>query len=367
MGNLHKTALNDHHAELGANMVEFGGWEMPLHYQTGIVQEHLTTRKEVGLFDISHMGRFIVRGKNALEFLQHVLANNGAALEEEEGQYTMIPNKNGGVIDDAYLYRFVPDEYLLVVNAANREKDLAHLEKLSKKFGQVKLTDRTKELAMLSLQGPKAKELMLDLISAGHLPEPLRNYLSTAHINGSQVLISRTGYTGEPICFELFIERKEVGMIWGLLLDKGAQPIGLGARDTLRLEAALPLYGHELDASTSPLEAGLARFVKLETGGFIGCQAIERRRDAGHERALVGFELEGRGVARAGYQLVRSGQPCGVVTSGAPSPTLGKSIGLAYVPPRWTAPGERFDVVIRGREVPVRVVETPFVRSGAPS
>ena len=157
MGNLNKTALNDRHFELGANMVEFGGWEMPLHYPAGIVQEHLTTRKEVGLFDISHMGRFIVSGKNALEFLQYVLTNNAAALLEEESQYSMIPNQNGGVIDDAYLYRFVPDEYLLVVNAANREKDFTHLEKLRKKFGQVKLTDRTKELAMLSLQGPKAR------------------------------------------------------------------------------------------------------------------------------------------------------------------------------------------------------------------
>jgi hypothetical protein len=179
MGNLHKTALNDRHVKLGANMVGFAGWEMPLHYEAGIVQEHLATRKEVGLFDISHMGRFIVRGKDAIEFLQHVLTNNTAALEEEEGHYTMIPNENGGVIDDAYLYRFVADEYILVVNASNREKDFAHLEKLRQKFGPVELSDRTKELAMLSLQGPQAKDILLDLISSGRLPEPLRNFLST--------------------------------------------------------------------------------------------------------------------------------------------------------------------------------------------
>ena len=174
MGNLYKTALNDQHVKLGANMVEFAGWEMPLHYETGIVQEHLITRQDAGLFDISHMGRFRVRGKNALEFLQHVLTNNAAALEEEEGHYTMIANENGGIIDDAYLYRFVPDEYILVVNASNREKDFAHLEALRKKFGEVELIDRTKEMAMLSLQGPKTKDVMLDIISGGRLPEPLQ-------------------------------------------------------------------------------------------------------------------------------------------------------------------------------------------------
>ncbi len=401
MGNLHKTALNDHHAELGANMVEFGGWEMPLHYQTGIVQEHLTTRKEVGLFDISHMGRFIVRGKNALEFLQHVLANNGAALEEEEGQYTMIPNKKGGVIDDAYLYRFVPDEYLLVVNAANREKDLAHLEKLSKKFGQVKLTDRTKELAMLSLQGPKAKELMLDLISAGHLPEPLRNYLSTAHINGSQVLISRTGYTGEPICFELFIERKEVGMIWGLLLDKGAQPIGLGARDTLRMEAALPLYGHELgldpEGKEIPAYANiLARFsVSLSPlkSEFIGRKALTKQYEAFKRivdrdysliadlpRIIQPIALIDKGIARAEAKVFRSGKHVGYVTSGTMVPfwqTDGiglfskqseekgrRAIGLALMDSDLVV-GDEVEIEIRGKRA--KAVIVPYhMRGEAP-
>ena len=288
MGNLHKTALNDHHVKLGANMVEFAGWEMPLHYETGIVQEHLATRKDAGLFDISHMGRFIIRGKDALAFLQYVLSNNAAALEEEESLYTVIPNEKGGVIDDAYLYRFVPDEYLLVVNASNREKDFAHLEALRKKFGQVELIDRTKELAMLSLQGPNAKALMLDLISEGHLPEPMRNYLSTAQINGSQVLIARTGYTGEPICFELFIKREDVGMIWDTLLGKGVLPIGLGARDTLRLEAVLPLYGHELgldpEGQEIPAYASmLARFsISLSPlkGDFIGRPALTKQYEA---------------------------------------------------------------------------------------
>jgi aminomethyltransferase len=341
METLHKTPLNDRHVKLGANMVEFAGWEMPLHYQTGIVQEHLITRSAAGLFDISHMGRFTVRGKDALEFLQQVLTNNAAALEEEESQYTMIANENGGVIDDAYLYRFVPDEYLLVVNAANREKDFAHLEKARQKFGGVELTDRTKEMAMLSLQGPGSKGLMLDLISAGRLPEPMRNYLSTATINGSRVLISRTGYTGEPICFELFCERKDAALIWDMLLGKGVQPIGLGARDTLRLEAALPLYGHELgldpEGKEIPAYASmLARFsISLSPmkGQFIGRPALAKQYEAFKRivdrdysliadlpRLIRPIALMDKGIARAEAKVFRGDNLVGYVTSGTMVP-----------------------------------------------
>ena len=246
MTELHKTVLYDHHVGLGGQMVEFAGWEMPLHYAPGIVREHLATRKTSGLFDVSHMGRFIIRGNNALPFLQHVLSNNAAALEVEEGQYTLIPNDHGGALDDAYLYRFVEDEYLLVVNASNREKNWDHFQTNLKKFDQVELIDRTTELAMLSLQGPLSKDILGALITGGNLPEPLRNGLSTVEVNGARVMIARTGYTGEPICFELFVENNDTPMIWDILLKRGAHPIGLGARDTLRLEAALPLYGHEM-------------------------------------------------------------------------------------------------------------------------
>ena len=401
MGKLNKTALNDHHVEMGANMVEFGGWEMPLHYPTGIVQEHLSTRKEAGLFDISHMGRFIVSGKNALDFLQHVLTNNAAALLEEESQYTMIPNKNGGVIDDAYLYRFVHDEFLLVVNAANREKDFAHLEKLRKKFGQVKLTDRTKELAMLSLQGPKAKELMLDLISAGHLPEPMRTYLSTAQVNGSQVLISRTGYTGEPICFELFIERKDVAMIWNALLERGAQPVGLGAQDTLRMEAALPLYGHELgldpEGNEIPAYASmLARFsVSLSPlkGDFIGRKALTKQYDAFKRivdrdysliadlpRIIQPIALTDKGIARAESKVFFGDKHIGYVTSGTMVPLwqsegIGlftrqsedkgrRAIGLALLDSDRVV-GDEIEIEIRGKRA--RAVIVPYhMRAEAP-
>ncbi|MEJ2727837.1 MAG: glycine cleavage system aminomethyltransferase GcvT [Deltaproteobacteria bacterium] len=401
MENLHKTALNEHHLKLGANMVAFAGWEMPLHYESGIVEEHLTTRRDAGLFDISHMGRFTVRGKDALAFLQHVLTNNAAALEEEEGQYTMIPDENGAVIDDAYLYRFVPDEYILVVNASNREKDFAHLEALRKKFGQVELTDRTEQMAMLSLQGPGAKDIMLDLISAGHLPEPMRNYLSTAHIDGSRVLISRTGYTGEPICFELFIARKDVAATWEALINKGVRPIGLGARDTLRLEAALPLYGHELgldpDGREIPAYASmLARFsISLSPlkGAFIGRAALTKQYEAFKRivdrdyslmadlpRIVQPIALIDKGVARAEAKVFRGDRHVGYVTSGTMVPfwkstgvglstrqTEEKSrraIGLALLDSNLVE-SDQVEVEIRGKRV--RAVIVPYhMRAEAP-
>ncbi len=401
MENLHKTALNDRHVKLGANMVEFAGWEMPLHYETGIVQEHLATRQAAGLFDISHMGRFTVSGKNALEFLQHVLTNNAAALEEEESQYTMIPDENGGVIDDAYLYRFVADEYLLVVNAANREKDWVHLEALRKKFGQVELTDRTQELAMLSLQGSKAKDIMLDLISAGRLPEPMRNYLSTATVNGNRVLISRTGYTGEPICFELFVARQDVAGIWDTLIDKGVQPVGLGARDTLRLEAALPLYGHELgrdpEGKEIPAYASmLARFsVSLSPlkGQFIGRAALTRQYEAFKRivdrdyslkadlpRIIQPIALIDKGVARAEASVFRGERHVGYVTSGTMVPFwqsdgVGlstrqsedknrRAIGLALLDSDLVE-GDAVEIDIRGKRA--RAVIVPYhMRAEAP-
>jgi aminomethyltransferase len=330
-----------------------------------------------------------------------VLTNNAAALEEEEGQYTMIPNENGGVIDDAYLYRFVSDEYLLVVNAANREKDFTHLESLRKKFGRVELTDRTKELAMLSLQGPKAKDIMLDLISTGHLPEPMRNYLSTAAINGSRILIARTGYTGEPICFELFIERKDIAMIWEMMLNKGVQPVGLGARDTLRLEAVLPLYGHELglDAEGNEIPAYasmLARYsISLSPlkGAFIGRTALTKQYEAYKRivdrdysliadlpRIIQPIALVDKGVARAEARVFRGERHAGYVTSGTMVPfwqsagvglstrqsgdKTRRAIGLALLDSDLVE-GDVVEIDIRGKRA--RAVIVPYhMRAEAP-
>ncbi|MBS1237860.1 MAG: glycine cleavage system protein, partial [Deltaproteobacteria bacterium] len=248
MSNLKRTVLHDRHAALGAKIVEFGGWEMPLFYPAGIVEEHLVTRKEAGLFDVSHMGRFTVRGQGALRFLNHVLTNNAGALDMRMvgAQYTLLSNEMGCTIDDAFLYRFSNDEFLLVVNAANAEKDWLHLQRILQSFPDVELINHTEEIAMLSLQGPESRRILEWVLDPGSLPEPMRNAVSVGTLAGVGARIARTGYTGEPLCFELFVKREDAARVWDLLLAKGTAPAGLGARDTLRLEAGLPLYGHEL-------------------------------------------------------------------------------------------------------------------------
>lgn len=322
-------------------MTEFGGWDMPLQYASGIVKEHLATRKSAGLFDISHMGRFAIPGKDALPFLQRVLTNNAAGLDVGLGQYTMIPNGSGGAVDDAYLYRFVEDEYLLVVNAANRENDRNHLESLRKDFPQTAMKDRTLELAMLGLQGPRSKEILLGVIDSGNLPEPMRNALSIVIIGDAKVLVARTGYTGEPICFELFVERDDALNVWDLLTERGAVPVGLGARDTLRLEAGLPLYGHELgvdpEGKEIPIFASkLSRFAVSFSplkGDYIGreslagqFQALERIMHGDYSlkehlpRMIMPLELADKGIARPGDKVFHDGDHVGYVTSGTMVP-----------------------------------------------
>ncbi len=341
MSEIFKTVFHDRHIALGAKMVEFGGWDMPIQYPTGIVAEHLATRKKAGLFDVSHMGRFILRGDGKLAFLQHVLTNNAAALEVGQAQYTMIPNSSGGAVDDAYLYRFVEDEYLLVVNASNRAKDWDHFQSLLGGFADVKLTDKTNEIAMISLQGPLSKEILLGVIESGRLPEPKRNELSIVRINGCRVMLARTGYTGEPLGFELFIETAKAPAIWDLLLEKGAAPIGLGARDTLRLEAGLPLYGHELGVDADgreipifacPLAKFAVSFSPLK-GEFIGRAELQKQFDAFRRitfgdtsdvaalpRVIHPLAVAEKAIARAGAKVFVGDRHVGYVTSGTMVP-----------------------------------------------
>jgi aminomethyltransferase len=386
--------------ELGAKITEFGGWDMPLQYGTGIVQEHLATRKEAGLFDVSHMGRFTIRGSEALPFLQHVLTNNAAGLDVGLGQYTMIPNETGGVIDDTYLYRFVEDEYVLVVNAANREKDWNHLESERKRFPGTEMVDRTLDTGMLSLQGPRAKEILSSII-VGDLPEPMRNELGIVEIGDARVMVARTGYTGEPICFELFIERNDAVAVWDRLTEKGAVPVGLGARDTLRLEAGLPLFGHDLgldpeDKEIPAFASSLSRFAvsfSALKGDYIGREplAIQFRafkeimdRDFTHKddlpRRVLLFELADRGIARAGDKVFRGDEHVGYVTSGTMVPywksegegiesrltgeTGKRAIGMALVSSElWE--GDTIEIEIRGRKTRAAIVPY-FLRSEAP-
>ncbi len=359
MTSLKRTPVYPSHVALGAKMVDFAGWEMPLMYPTGVVAEHLATRRRAGLFDVSHMGRFTVRGPDALEFLQRVLSNNAAALEVGQAQYTFIPTETGGAIDDAYLYRFFPDEYLLVVNAANRKRDWAHLQERLATWPPgpppspppgapaepavfpVTLEDHTSALAMLSLQGPLSREIVSGLLTEGTLPEPRRNELSVVRIGPTRVLLGRTGYTGEPLCFELFLPAERAASVWDLLIEKGAVPCGLGARDTLRLEAGLPLYGNELGIDpegteipllSSPLAQFAVSFSSVK-GDYPGRTALLRQQGA-YRRILAGdFSLTaelpritrpvavtGRGVARAGAPVARNGRPAGWVTSGTMVP-----------------------------------------------
>jgi aminomethyltransferase len=398
-----KTVLYEHHGGLKATMVDFGGWEMPVQYPGGIIQEHLATRKQAGLFDVSHMGRFIISGKDTLPFLQHVLTNNTAALDVGESQYTMIPNANGGAIDDAYLYRFFADSYLLVVNASNREKDWRHMQEVMAGFSDVRMEDRTFEMAMISLQGPESKNILSPVLTKGRLPEPMRNKLAMDSINGIDVLIARTGYTGEPLCFELFIDAEHAGSIWDLLLQRGAAPIGLGARDTLRLEAGLPLYGHELGAHPEnegeeiPIYAcPLARFAVSFSplkGEFIGRTALQKQYNA-WRRVMAGEQedihdlpqivmpvaIEGKGIARSGYKVFADGKPVGVVTSGTMVPywvsrgrgvnaapgeaKASRPIGLALLDSRLHQ-GDKVEIEIRNRKVAATIAPY-FLRSEAP-
>ncbi|MBT8039819.1 MAG: glycine cleavage system aminomethyltransferase GcvT [Gammaproteobacteria bacterium] len=399
-----RTVFYDSHVEAGARIVEFGGWDMPLQF-VGILQEHLVTRKGAGLFDVSHMGRFFVRGKGALPFMQHALSNNAASLDAGIGQYTMIPNETGGVLDDAYLYRFVEDEFLLVVNAANREKDWAHLEAVRAGFPDCEMVDRTLEVAMLSLQGPLAREVM-EGVTDSPLPDPMRNELGIVDIDGARVLLARTGYTGEPICFELFIERGDAVRVYRLLLENGATPVGLGARDSLRLEAGLPLYGHELGhdpegheipAFASDLSRFAVSFSPLK-GDFIGrkplleqFRALKRITDLKFTeidalpRRIRLLEIAGRGIARPGDKVFRDGQHVGFITSGTMVPywstegegvesrfgddSVKRAIAMALLDSELLDEDE-VTVEIRGRETPALIVPyllrgeaPPFARS----
>jgi len=341
MSNHLRTVLYDRHQGLDAKIVEFGGWEMPIQYPEGIINEHMATRIKAGIFDVSHMGRLYFKGSNTLPFLQHVLTNNAMALDIGESQYTLIQDSNGKAIDDAYLYRFKPDEYLLVVNASNRDKDKAHFEKHLKSFQNVEMVDKTFEEAMISIQGPFSKIIMGEIITKGSLPEPVRNSLSIVDINGVEVCLARTGYTGEPLGFELFVDSSHAGLIWDLLLDKGAAPIGLGARDTLRLEAGLPLYGHELGLDherkeipifASKLSKFAVSFSSLK-GDFIGKNALylqylafknimeQRFENISHlPRMVMPVAITGKGIARAGYKVFVQDKHVGYITSGTMIP-----------------------------------------------
>jgi aminomethyltransferase len=358
---LRRTPLFDVHRALGARLVPFAGFEMPVQYRS-ILEEHAAVRERAGLFDVSHMGQLWLSGPSAIADAEKLLSCRVASLKPGRVRYGLLCNERGGVVDDVTLYRVAPARVFLCVNASNIEKDYRWV--VGRTAGSTDVRNASDETCLLALQGP-ASDAILAPLAADDLARVRFFAFTETTLAGVRVLVSRTGYTHAG-GFEIYGPAGEAEKLWRAIAAAGEAhglvPAGLGARDTLRLEAALPLYGHELDDETSPLEARLERFVKLDAGGFIGAEALRAQRAAGIRRALVGFVVEGRGIARAEHELAHAGVVIGRVTSGAPSPTLGKPIGLGYVPPPLAATGTKLDVMVRGQTVPARVVETPFVR-----
>jgi aminomethyltransferase len=360
---LQRTPLRDVHAAGGAKMVPFGGWDMPVQY-TGIIEEHRCVRSAVGLFDISHMGEFEVRGPGALAAIQTLTTNDASTLAIGQVQYSLLCYPEGGIVDDLTLYRLAEDHYMLTVNASNIDKDWAWVSEHGKGADWKNVSAET---GLLAVQGPKADALVQRLADRD-VTRVLYYHFAQGAVAGVPCLISRTGYTGED-GFELYAPAAQLEPLWHALMDAGKrdgiQPIGLGARDTLRLEMKFALYGNDIDETTNPLEAGLGWVVKPAKGEFIGRAAIEAMRAAGVTRKLAGFEMAERAVARHGYRLLKDGAPVGVVTSGSFSPSLERCIGMGYVRADLASVGTELDVDIRGQAHRARVAKTPFVPSHA--
>jgi aminomethyltransferase len=357
-----RTPLHSRHRELGGRMVEFAGWEMPVQY-TGVIEEHRAVRTAAGLFDVSHMGEVRVRGAGAEGLLQRLTPNDVARLAPGRAHYSGLLTESGTYIDDLLIYRLAADDFLVVVNASNAERDFAWIAEHAAGSG-AQVEDAGERYALLALQGPRALDILAPLVPPGAAALRYYGFLA-GEVAGRPALISRTGYTGED-GFELYLEPQDAPAVWDRLLETGARqglvPAGLGARDTLRLEAAMALYGHELDESTTPLEAGLAWVVKLDKGDFLGRDALAAQRAQGLRRQLAGFEVLGRGIARQSHRVLHQGNAVGTVTSGTFSPTLEKALGMAYLPPALAAPGTPVSIEVRGKELPARVVEMPFYR-----
>ena len=360
---LHETALVDIHRELGARLIEFGGWLMPVQY-TGILEEHRAVRERAGLFDLSHMGELFVEGPDAGAALAHALVTNPPTLAEGRAHYSMIVAPDGGIIDDLIVYRLGPERFLVVANASNAQVVSDALAERLDGFKAV-LDDRSLATALVAIQGPRSVEIVRPLTDVDL--DALRYYaIAEGTVAGIPALVARTGYTGED-GFEVFVDTARAGELWDALMaagaDHGLAPIGLGARDTLRLEAGMPLYGNELDRTTNPFEANLGRVVKLDKpDDFVGRAALEKVARDGVARRLVGLVMRGRGIARHGYPVLAEARATGVVTSGTQSPSLGEAVAMGYVATADTEPGTMVDVEIRGQRVPAEVVALPFYK-----
>lgn len=363
-----KTPLYDAHRRLGAKMIDFGGWLMPVNYGAGIVEEHKATRAAVGVFDVSHMGEVHFRGPRASEAVQRLVTNDVSKLSDGAAMYTVACHPYGGIIDDLIVYRLTATHYLLVINAGNIDKDFHWFVDQVGSWCEVR--NASDETALISFQGPKAEQALAPLTRASLAALESFHFLTDVDVGGRPASIARTGYTGED-GFEIFCASADAESVWNTLIqaavDVGGRPVGLGARDTLRLEARLSLYGNDLSDATTPFEAGLGWVVKFEAGDFIGKEALLRQKAAGLSRTLTGFVMIDRGIARHGYPIhERAGDAVGAkvgeVTSGTVGPTVGKNIALGYVPPALAEPGTRVVIDCRGKMIVAEVIKGPFYR-----
>ena len=362
---LKRTPLYGEHVAAGAKLVPFAGYEMPVQYPAGIIAEHRLVRSSAGLFDVSHMGEFEIRGGDALGFVNYVTTNDASTLDVGQAQYSVICNAEGACLDDCIVYRFA-DHYMMVVNASNRTKDFEWISRFADRFN-TQVVDRSDDIALLALQGPKAPEILARLTNAP-LGDIAYYHFATGEVAGHSAIISRTGYTGED-GFELYIDANDAVLVWRSLIEAGAPealaPIGLGARDSLRLEMGYALYGNDITEDTTPLEAGLGWVTKLDKSDFIGKDALVAQKQQGVRKRLVGFILKDRGFPRHGYEVRASGEPAGEVTSGTVSPMLDKGVGMAYVPTECSKPGSQIDIMVRDRAMPAEVVRPPFYTEGS--
>ncbi len=385
MSELKRTPLYDAHVAAGATMVDFGGWEMPIQYSAGIVSEHLYDRKHCGIFDVSHMGRLIVEGKDRVAFLQKVLTSNVAALVPGRAQYCMIPTETGGAVDDAYLYMFEEDRYMLIVNASNTDKDLAHFARYLPGY-DCTITNITDTYSSIAVQGPDAEKILKILSGGAEITGPKKNDLGEVVMEGHTVRASKTGYTGDPIGWELFIDADQAAWLWNRLIELGAQPTGLGARDTLRLEAGLPLYGHELGADVSGKEipifaVSLARFAvsfQEEKGDFIARSLLADQKENGTGKKVVPIAMLDRGVMRGGMDVYQGERHVGWISSGTMVPyylfgedgniqdaTGKRSIGFAYIDSQVTA-DDILHIDVRGKRLKAKLVAKHMLQNQPP-
>ncbi len=360
---LKKTALNEAHRKHGGKMVNFGGWDMPVQYPAGTIAEHLAVRTAAGLFDVSHMGEVEIKGPQALNLVQHISSNDASKLADGQIHYSGLTTPAGTFVDDILVHRFAADHFFICVNASNTDKDFDWIKSHAAGF-DAEVTNPSPEYTQLAIQGPKALEILQPMADVD-LSAIKYYWFTTGHMDGVPAIIARTGYTGED-GFEIYFDPSESERMWEKIIEAGKPygllPCGLAARNTLRLEAKMALYGHEIDDTTTALEADLGWICKLGKGDFLGRDALAAQKEKGLTRKLVGFEITDKGIARDGYPAFIGDQQVGHVTSGSPAPFLKKNIGLAYLPIEHTGIGTKFEIDVRGRRLAAEVVPTPFYK-----